>query len=93
MILLWPPTFTSCLLSAALYDLVTEGTIRQMLCGIFGVFCQLLSSLEILIYKRMRSPVDAFLSVKHRITTPEIVSPANETMEVILGKWAPSRIC
>nr|XP_019825383.1 PREDICTED: interleukin-1 receptor type 1-like [Bos indicus]XP_019825384.1 PREDICTED: interleukin-1 receptor type 1-like [Bos indicus]XP_019825385.1 PREDICTED: interleukin-1 receptor type 1-like [Bos indicus]XP_019825386.1 PREDICTED: interleukin-1 receptor type 1-like [Bos indicus] len=30
---------------------------------------------------------------KSRNTKPEIVSPANETMEVVLGKWATIRIC
>jgi len=37
--------------------------------------------------------VGVFLSEKSRNTKPEIVSPANETMEVVLGKWATIRIC
>lgn len=53
----------------------------------------MLSSLELLIYKRLTNFMDVFLSEENKSTRPVIVSPANETIEVDLGKWAPVRIC
>ncbi|XP_029088477.1 interleukin-1 receptor type 1-like isoform X3 [Monodon monoceros] len=35
----------------------------------------------------MRDLMDVFLPVKSRNKRPEIVSPANETIEVVLGSW------
>ncbi|XP_012497320.1 PREDICTED: interleukin-1 receptor type 1 [Propithecus coquereli] len=40
---------------------------------------------EVLIYKRLTSPVDVFLSEENLPVRPVIVSPSNETMEVVLG--------
>lgn len=37
--------------------------------------------------------MDVFLSEENKPTRPVIVSPANETMEVNLGKWASVRVC
>lgn len=71
--------------------------LREYLAGCcivcFGIFSEVLLSLEILIYMRLRSPVDVFLSEENRPMRPVIVSPVNETMEVVLGKWPQIRVC
>lgn len=70
--------------------------LREYLAGYcivcFGVFSQVLLLLEILICMSLRSPVDVFLSEESRPMRPVIVSPANETMEVVLGKWPQIRM-
>lgn len=94
-VLLWslcqPPTFTSGLLFPAIYALASRGSIGQMPCSIFVVYFAKCG--HHLRFWSMRDLMDVFLSVKSRNKRPEIVSPANETIEVVLGKWATIRIC
>lgn len=68
------------------------GIAGQQPCGVSS-YVLLLSSFEILICERLRSPADVCLSEEYKPVRPVIVSPANETMEAGLGKWVPITLC